>query len=112
MAAAGAPAAVRASPPAAGAGSSSRSRRPHPRRSAGPALVVPAGWWRPGLAPGVGVAVNGSSRWLGVGALRFQPSELAKLALLLYAADLLSRRAANVGDWRAVLRPVGLVFCF
>jgi len=64
------------------------------------------------LVPGVGVNVNGSTRWLGVGAARFQPSELAKLALLLYCADLLTRRAANVGDWRAVLRPVGFMFCF
>jgi cell division protein FtsW len=82
------------------------------RRYVGPALVVSAGLLLLVLVPGVGVAVNGSTRWLGVGAMRFQPSELAKLALLLYAADLLSRRAANVGDWRAVLRPVGLVFCF
>jgi len=82
------------------------------RRYVGPALVVSAGLLLLVLVPGVGVNVNGSTRWLGVGALRFQPSELAKLALLLYGADLLSRRAANVGDWRAVLRPVGLVFCF
>src|SRR5207244_618290 len=34
------------------------------------------------------------------------------LARLVYCADLLTRRAANVGDWRSVLRPVGLMFCF
>src|SRR5205823_1526566 len=39
-------------------------------------------------------------------------SGLAELALLVYCADLLPRRAATVGDWRAVLRPVGLMFCF
>ena len=82
------------------------------RRYVGPALVVSAGLLLLVLVPGVGVNVNGSTRWLGIGSMRFQPSELAKLALLLYGADLLSRRAANVGDWRAVLRPVGLVFCF
>src|SRR5581483_9392540 len=60
------------------------------------------------LVPGVGVNVDGATRWLGYGAVRFQPSELAKLALLVYCADLLTRRAANVGDWRSVLRPVGL----
>jgi len=82
------------------------------RRYVGPALVVSAGLLLLVLVPGVGINVNGSTRWLGIGAMRFQPSELAKLALLLYGADLLARRAANVGDWRAVLRPVGLVFCF
>jgi cell division protein FtsW len=82
------------------------------RRYVGPALVVSAVLLLLVLVPGVGINVNGSTRWLGFGAMRFQPSELAKLALLLYGADLLSRRAASVGDWRAVLRPVGLVFCF
>ena len=82
------------------------------RRYVGPALVVSAGLLMLVLVPGVGINVNGSTRWLGVGAMRIQPSELAKLALLLYSADLLSRRAGSVGDWRAVLRPVGLVFCF
>jgi cell division protein FtsW len=82
------------------------------RRYVGPLLVVAGGLLVLVLVPGVGINVNGSTRWLGVGAARFQPSELAKLALLLYCADLLARRAANVGDWRAVLRPVGLMFCF
>ena len=82
------------------------------RRYVGPLLVISGGLLMLVLVPGVGVNVNGSTRWLGVGAARFQPSELAKLALLLYCADLLTRRAANVGDWRAVLRPVGFMFCF
>jgi cell division protein FtsW len=82
------------------------------RRYVGPMLVISAGLLMLVLVPGVGVNVNGSTRWLGYGAARFQPSELAKLALLVYCADLLTRRAANVGDWRAVLRPVGFMFCF
>src|SRR6185312_4854162 len=40
--------------------------------------------------PHVGVTVNGARRWLGAGPLQFQPSELAKLALVLYAARLLA----------------------
>jgi len=39
-----------------------------------------------------GTTVNGSSRWLGSGFLQIQPSELAKVALILYGADLLARR--------------------
>ena len=45
------------------------------------------------MVPGLGVNVNGSSRWLGYGAVRIQPSEFAKLAVLLFVADLLARRA-------------------
>ena len=62
------------------------------------------------LVPGIGISVGGSRRWLGNGFLRFQPTELAKLALLLFTADVLTRRAKDVYDWRRVLRPVLLVF--
>jgi len=58
------------------------------------------------LIPGVGVYVSGSRRWLGIGAWRFQPSELAKLAVLLFAADLLTRREDELYDSRRVLRPL------
>jgi len=44
----------------------------------------------------VGTNVNGSSRWIGSGFLQIQPSELAKVALILYAADLLARKPKRV----------------
>ena len=44
------------------------------------------------LLPGIGVEVNGARRWIGAGALGFQPSELAKFALVLYAAELLGSK--------------------
>jgi cell division protein FtsW len=44
------------------------------------------------LIPGVGRGVNGAQRWLGAGLLQFQPSELAKLAVVLYGAHLLAIR--------------------
>jgi cell division protein FtsW len=43
-----------------------------------------------------GTTVNGSSRWIGSGFFQIQPSELAKVALVLYAADLLARRPKRV----------------
>jgi cell division protein FtsW len=59
--------------------------------------------------PHVGVSVNGARRWIGPGVLQFQPSELLKLALVLYAATLLARRPQQVHDLRALVRPLLLV---
>jgi cell division protein FtsW len=56
--------------------------------------------------PGLGVSVNGAKRWLGRGPFEFQPSELMKLALILYCAELLARRPARVHDLRALARPM------
>lgn len=47
------------------------------------------------LIPGVGIGAKGAYRWLGFGPIRFQPSELMKLAMLLYAASYVVRRMAN-----------------
>ena len=56
------------------------------------------------LIPHVGVSVNGSRRWLSLGVMNFQPSELAKFAVLLYAADCMVRRmAVKERFFRAVL---------
>src|ERR671924_870494 len=46
--------------------------------------------------PGVGVTVNGARRWLGAGPLQFQPSEIAKLALVLYGAKVLAQRPGRI----------------
>jgi cell division protein FtsW len=63
------------------------------------------------LLPGVGSTVNGSQRWIGAGLLQFQPSELAKLSLVLYGAFLLSKepkRAKTLGGIGPYLLIVGL----
>jgi len=44
----------------------------------------------------VGTEVNGATRWLGGGFLQVQPSELAKVALILYGADLLAQKPKRV----------------
>jgi cell division protein FtsW len=45
---------------------------------------------------GIGSSVNGASRWIGSGFLQIQPSELAKVALILYGVDLLARKPKRV----------------
>ena len=44
------------------------------------------------LIPHVGKGVNGARRWIALGVMNFQPSELAKFAVLLYAADYMVRK--------------------
>jgi cell division protein FtsW len=53
--------------------------------------------------PGVGVSVNGARRWLGAGPLQFQPSEIAKLALVLYGAKVLAQRPGRIRHPRDVM---------
>ena len=61
------------------------------RRGAGPMLLVAVLLLLLVLMPGFGVEVNGSRRWLGSGTFRFQPSEVAKLALVVFVAHVFSR---------------------
>ena len=52
--------------------------------------------------------VNGASRWLHVGPLGVQPSELAKLAIILFTAALLERRMDRIDELSHALLPIGL----
>ncbi|HXW32954.1 MAG TPA: putative lipid II flippase FtsW [Acidimicrobiales bacterium] len=61
------------------------------------------------LAPGVGVVSGGSSRWIGIGQLRIQPSELVKLALVVFGADLIARRVDRAHETGAVTAPLVIV---
>jgi cell division protein FtsW len=63
------------------------------------------------LIPGLGREVNGSRRWIPVGPMSFQPSELMKLVVVLYAADYTVRKAAFMDDFRKGFLPMfGVMF--
>jgi cell division protein FtsW len=72
----------------------------------GPLVIVTLGLLVLVLVPHLGVAAGGSSRWIGFGELRLQPSELMKLAMAVFAADLLARRADRTADPKMVIVPV------
>jgi cell division protein FtsW len=61
------------------------------------------------FVPGLGHFAGGSSRWIGIGPIQIQPSELMKLAMVVFAADMLARRAKRADQWHAFVRPL-LVF--
>ena len=83
---------------------------------------IPITWWRKlatlgivlaigflvvVLIPGIGVEVAGQRNWIViVDPFRFQPSEAAKFALILWGAHVISRRVESAGPWRRMLVPI------
>jgi len=61
------------------------------------------------LVPGIGTHAGGSTRWLGLGPLQLQPSELMKLALALAGADLVVRRQERGSADRAIIGPLLII---
>jgi cell division protein FtsW len=76
-------------------------------RLAGPLLIVSFVLLLATMTP-MGVEVNGAKRWLGAGPIQFQPSELMKLALLLYAVTMVCERPRALREPR-LLMPLVLV---
>ena len=76
-------------------------------RKAGPALLIAA---LIGLllvfVPGIGVSVFGQRNWIGLGPFQFQPSELAKFALIIWGAGILARRRKVLNQWHFLLVPL------
>ena len=61
------------------------------------------------IIPGIGVYINGSRRWLSIGGLSFQPSELAKFAIVLYMATVLSYAGPRIKRLWTGIVPVLIV---
>ena len=63
------------------------------------------------LIPGVGREVNGSQRWLPLGPFTLQPSEFAKMAMVIYLAGYMVRREHEVRHhWQGFLKPMAVLF--
>lgn len=58
------------------------------------------------LIPGIGMEYNEARRWFEFGTLSLQPSELAKLAFVVWGADLLVRKHKLIDQWRHLLVPL------
>ncbi|MGH7908228.1 MAG: putative lipid II flippase FtsW [Thermodesulfobacteriota bacterium] len=74
-----------------------------------PALIVAGVLLVLVLVPPIGQAINGTRRWIRLGAVSFQPAELAKLALVFYLAAFVARRQDVLGEVRRGLVPPLLV---
>ncbi|TNC91529.1 MAG: putative lipid II flippase FtsW [Thalassolituus sp.] len=62
------------------------------------------------FVPGIGHEVNGSQRWLNLGLIKIQASEIAKLGAVFYVAGYLVRREAEVkSQWSGFLKPLGIL---
>jgi cell division protein FtsW len=79
------------------------------RRLTGPLLAAGFGLCVAVMIPGIGVTVNGATRWIGAGPFQFQPSELLKVALVLYAAQLLASRPKQIMSLGGLAKPLLIV---
>ena len=61
------------------------------------------------LVPGIGHEVNGSQRWISLYVVNIQPSEFVKLFMVLYAADYVSRKAADLNSFLKGFLPITIV---
>jgi cell division protein FtsW len=58
------------------------------------------------FVPGLGVSVNGNRNWIQVAGRQFQPSEFAKLALILFGATVLAKKRRKLGEFMHVAVPL------
>jgi cell division protein FtsW len=63
--------------------------------------------------PGIGVSANGARRWISLWPTTFQPSELAKLVMVIFMADYMDRNIQRMRDFRyGILIPIGIMLAF
>lgn len=57
------------------------------------------------FVPGLKIEYGGAARWVGIGPFSLQPTEITKLAIVIYLAALLERKGTDVRDWRKTVAP-------
>ena len=62
------------------------------------------------FVPDIGTTVNGSTRWIRVGPINIQPSEICKFSLILYISGYSVRRISEINTLRSFLKPLFLLF--
>lgn len=78
------------------------------RRAAVPLFIVTVILLCVVLIPGVGREVNGARRWLSLGIVNFQPSELMKVAIVLFAADYTTSRGEHMRSFLRGFMPMAI----
>lgn len=63
------------------------------------------------FVPGIGYEANGANRWIDLGPVNFQPSELMKVVAVLFAADYVVRKEQHLESFINGLVPMGLALC-
>lgn len=61
------------------------------------------------LIPGIGVYVNGARRWINLGFTNFQPSELAKILLIIFFAKFIMKHEEDLSEKQTILKAVILI---
>jgi cell division protein FtsW len=61
------------------------------------------------FVPGLGLSFQGNQNWIKIGAFTGQPSELVKLALILWVSWILARKRSLLDDWKHVFLPIAPV---
>jgi cell division protein FtsW len=79
------------------------------KRWAWPAVMVTVGLQLLVFVPGLGFAYQGNQNWIRIGAFTAQPSELVKLALILWVSWVVSAKKNLLHDWKHVALPIAPV---
>lgn len=75
-----------------------------------PVLIFAFGLMFLPFVPGIGISINGARAWVALGPISFQPSEVLKLAVLLYCCNLLGRRRSEITNPQRTFRPIVIVW--
>ena len=61
------------------------------------------------LIPGIGQVVNGARRWINLGFMTFQPSELAKILLIIFFAQFITNHREDLSEFKTIVKAVVLI---